>query len=199
MARLAVLVAIIILMSFTPLGFLPVGTLSLTLLPIPVAIGAIMFGPGTGAALGFLFGLMSFVRGAMGMDIGPILMSISPLLMFVSCVLPRLLAGYVGGFIFRLLARSGKTRLAAAVSGFSVALFNTILYLGSLMLLFWHTFVAPWAAGEGAKGTVTGIIGFVFGLYLLQALIEAALCAAVSGAVSEIMGRFFPMGSKKGG
>ena len=199
MARLAVLVAIVLIMSFTPLGFLPVGTLSLTLLPIPVAIGAIMFGPMAGAALGGLFGLMSFVRGVMGLDLGPILLSINPLLFFLSCVLPRVFEGAIGGIFYKGLQSILKQRIAATISGFFVAFFNTVLYLGGLILLFWSTFVAPWAVNEGADGTATGIVVFVFGLYLVQALIEAILCAAVSSAVSGIMERFFPLSSTKGG
>ncbi len=50
MAQTAILAAIIILMAFTPLGYLRVGALSITFLPIPVVVGAILISPATGAA-----------------------------------------------------------------------------------------------------------------------------------------------------
>ena len=40
MTRLAILAAILLLMAFTPLGYLKIGPFSMTLLMIPVAIGA---------------------------------------------------------------------------------------------------------------------------------------------------------------
>ena len=45
MALTAVLAALVLLMSFTPLGYLKVGFVSITFLTIPVAIGAMVVGP----------------------------------------------------------------------------------------------------------------------------------------------------------
>ena len=62
-ALYGILSAIIIIMSFTPLGFLKIPALAIeiTLLSIPVAIGAALLGPAGGLVCGTLFGLMSFV------------------------------------------------------------------------------------------------------------------------------------------
>ena len=49
MVELAMMIAIILLMSFTPLGYLRTPGLSITLLTIPVAVGAIILGPKGGA------------------------------------------------------------------------------------------------------------------------------------------------------
>ena len=134
----------------------------------------------------------------MGLDLGPVLLSISPVLMFVTCVFPRVIAGLLGGLVNSLLKPAGKPRLAGALSGFSVAFFNTVLLLGTMTLLFYNTFVAPWSVGEGAENTVMGVVLFIAGLYLLQAVVEAVLCALVSSTVSSIMERYFPMPSPKG-
>ena len=42
MSTLALLIAVVVVMSFTPLGYLVIGPLSMSLLTIPVAIGAIV-------------------------------------------------------------------------------------------------------------------------------------------------------------
>lgn len=193
MVRMAVLVAIIIIMSFTPLGFLPVGALSLTLLPIPVAVGAILYGPLAGASLGLLFGIMSFARALMGLDLGPVLLSISPFLTFLACVIPRILEGWLSGLIFRALYKIDRTRLVSfAVSGFTTAAFNTIFFMGGLMLLFWKSFVVGYAEGSGVSGGALTVILFIMGSVVVQAIIEAVICAVVSGAVSKIMIKYFP-------
>lgn len=45
LVRLALLSAIIVIMAFTPLGFLNIGPFAITFLTIPVIIGAITMGP----------------------------------------------------------------------------------------------------------------------------------------------------------
>ena len=54
--------AIIIIMAFTPLGYIPLGIINATIIQIPVIIGALFCGPKQGAFLGFLFGFTSFLK-----------------------------------------------------------------------------------------------------------------------------------------
>ena len=44
MAEIAILAALILIMAFTPIGYLRIGALSLTLLMIPVSVGAVVMG-----------------------------------------------------------------------------------------------------------------------------------------------------------
>ena len=53
MTQLALLLALLLILSYTPLGYLPVGPLVLSLLSVPVAIGAMLLGPLGGAVLGY--------------------------------------------------------------------------------------------------------------------------------------------------
>ncbi|MDI7883453.1 ECF transporter S component, partial [Salmonella enterica subsp. enterica serovar Anatum] len=55
----AIFLSIIILFSFTPLGFINLGFIKATLVHVPVIIGAIVLGPRIGAFLGLAFGLLS--------------------------------------------------------------------------------------------------------------------------------------------
>lgn len=55
MAQMAVLTAIILIMAFTPLGYLRTGGLEVSLITIPVVIGAMITGPAAGAVLGGIF------------------------------------------------------------------------------------------------------------------------------------------------
>lgn len=57
MVRTALLTAIILVMAFTPLEYFKTGGLSITLLPVPVIIGAIVMGPTTGTVLGLAYGI----------------------------------------------------------------------------------------------------------------------------------------------
>ena len=60
MVVFSMLLAIEVILSFTPIGFLRVGFLSITMLHIPVIICAMALGKRYGAALGFVMGFCSF-------------------------------------------------------------------------------------------------------------------------------------------
>ena len=66
-ALLGVLSALVIIMAFTPIGYLRVGVISISFLMIPVAIGSVARGPMGGAILGTVFGITSFAQ-CFGMD-----------------------------------------------------------------------------------------------------------------------------------
>ena len=59
---LAMLAGILLMMSFTPLGYLNIGPLAISLNMIPVAIGAVALGPTGGAVLGAVFGITSCLQ-----------------------------------------------------------------------------------------------------------------------------------------
>ena len=99
MAQTAILIAIIFMMAFTPIGYFRTAGLEISLITIPVVIGAMLIGPGAGALLGGLFGLTSFYQ-CFGMSpVGAMLLSIHPFYTFLVCVRTRLLMGRLTGFL----------------------------------------------------------------------------------------------------
>ncbi len=62
LVEMALLVAIILLMAFTPIGYIKTAGLEITLIVIPVAVGAVTLGPAAGAILGGVFGITSFIQ-----------------------------------------------------------------------------------------------------------------------------------------
>lgn len=140
MVQLALLTAIILLLAFTPIGFikLPAG-LSITIIGIPVIIGAITLGPEGGAILGTVFGLSSFAQ-AFGLEpFGTLLFSINPLGTFITCMIPRILMGWLTGLIFQGLKKVDKTKFVSyVITSLSGSLLNTILFMTSLMIFFYN-------------------------------------------------------------
>lgn len=180
LVMLALLAAILILMAFTPLGYLRVGPLSITFNTIPVAIGAIALGPLCGAALGCVFGLTSVMGGS---SLVMTLMSINPALAVIMCMVPRILEGLIAGFIGRGLS---KTRIAKPVSfgitGFMTAFLNTLLFMSALVLLFGRTeFVQEkWTALAPGANAIVFVCMFVG----VNAVIEMISTTVISAAVS---------------
>jgi len=195
MAQTAILSAIILVMTFTPLGYLRVGPVEITFLMIPVVIGAIAVGPGCGAVLGAVFGLSSFIQALQGSPFGFALLSINPFLTFVLCMVPRILIGVIAGYIFRALIKLDKTHIVSfGVAALSGALVNTILFVGALILFFGNSDYLR-QFGE----TPLAIIGT---LVTVNAAIEAGVCMVAGGAVAKALHaafskRLVPQGANK--
>ncbi len=131
----AMLAAIIVLMAFTPIGYLQVGIVKMTFIMIPVAVGAITLGEKSGAFLGLVFGITSFVQ-CFGLDFfGTTLMSINPIFTFIMCIIPRMLMGYLCGLIYKALAKV-KKGIAVVVASLSAPVINTVFFMGMLILFF---------------------------------------------------------------
>lgn len=182
LVEMALLVAIILIMAFTPLGYIQTGGLEITLIVVPIAVGAVTLGPGAGAILGAVFGITSFVR-CFGVNaFGAMLLSINPVFTFLVCVPTRILMGWLTGVIYRGLV---KTKLPSAASvtiaNLCCPLLNTTFFMGMFALLFYNTdFVQNLAAGLGTSNVFLFILAFVG----LNGTVEAVVCFVVGAAVS---------------
>ena len=181
MVELALISAIIIVMAMTPLGYLKTPFLSITLLTIPVAVGAIVLGPKEGAFLGGVFGATSFAQALTGAGMSAILLQTNPLGVLFLCFVPRILEGFLCGLIGVLMRRTKFKKAGFYIAGFSCPVLNTILFMGTFVALFYQTeYVQTLVTSLG----VDNPLAFVIALVGIQGLIEAILCGILSGTVS---------------
>ena len=61
LSMLGLLAAMEIVLTLTPLGFIPLGVTKATTLHIPVILGGVLMGPLAGGILGGVFGLLSVI------------------------------------------------------------------------------------------------------------------------------------------
>ena len=85
LTTLGILTAIILVMTFTPLGYIKTMGLEITLLHIPVILGAALTGPAGGMVLGAVFGFTSFFQCFGLSTFGTTLFSINPAGTFIVC------------------------------------------------------------------------------------------------------------------
>lgn len=177
-ALTAILAAIVILMAFTPLGYLRVGMVSITFLVIPVVIGGIVLGPVRGAFLGAVFGATSFIQ-CFGMDpFGTALFALNPIATAVACFAPRVLIGVVAGLLFPVLRRFGDAAafVCTAVAG---TLTNTVLFIGMVVAFFRTSYF-------GGSPFWTVFVGF----FSFNVALELAVGVAASSALSAVLTRY---------
>ncbi|MCL2839597.1 MAG: ECF transporter S component [Defluviitaleaceae bacterium] len=197
--------AIIFLLTFTPLGFLPTPFgISVTIVHIPVIIGAIILGPKYGAILGFMFGMASFIfastlsvmlsafiftplRPVPGTDSG------SPWALLVAFG-PRILVGIVAPLVYYGMKKILPAKLdtmSLAVAGIIGSATNTLLVLH----LMYFMFREPWSYGraaagvEGAQITYTFIAGMIFTGGIPEAIAAAIIVPAVCVALFAVSKR----------
>ena len=131
----AILTALIVLMAFTPIGYLQLGVVKMTFIMVPVAVGAITLGEKSGAFLGLVFGITSFMQ-CFGLDLfGTTLFGINPVYTFIMCIVPRVLMGYLCGVVYKLIARK-KKKFALVFASFLAPVLNTTFFMSLLFLFF---------------------------------------------------------------
>lgn len=178
MTQLAMLGAIIVLMAFTPLGYLKIGPLSITFLTIPVVIGAILMTPVDGAILGGIFGITSFAQ-CFGMDaFGTTLMSYNPLFCAIVCIIPRILIGLFAGLVNKKLDATNLNKTVSyAISAFVGALTNTVFFVGLLIILFKNS--------EALSALGESVLQIISVLVTTNSLVEALACVVLVAAISK--------------
>ena len=179
--RLSLLIALLVVMSFTPLGYLKVGFVAVSFLCLPIILGAILLGPLAATILGFAFGISSFIA-AFSDPLGTLLLGINPFLVFLTLVIPRILMGAGTGLIFKLFNAIKKTKSASSlITSISATLLNSILYIVFLWFIFGKALLSLAIYPIG-----TTIFSFVVSLVGFNTLLELIICGVFGFAVGRI-------------
>ncbi|MDR1230751.1 MAG: ECF transporter S component [Spirochaetaceae bacterium] len=135
-----VLSALVIVLGITGIGFINIPPVAITVMHVPVIIGAILEGPVVGFAIGLLFGIFSLIQTAIMP--GTEAAFLNPLI----SILPRLFIGPAAWLAYRAIsgkAASGtgaketprrpvREIIAIAIGAFAGTLTNTVLVLSAL-------------------------------------------------------------------
>lgn len=170
MTILAVMLAITIILDVTPLGAIPLGSISATILHIPTIITALIAGPVAGLIMGTLLGLVSLLH-ALTRPVTPLdPLFINPLV----SVLPRMFIGVVAYYVYvgiRTLFRkdrAGET-VSTLLAGAAGSLTNTALVFLMLYLVY--------------AQRVVEIVGAAFNVIILSVFTTNAIAEAVVSAI----------------
>ena len=188
MTLMAMLVAVLVVLAYVNIP-MPAG-LSITFNMIPVAVAAIAMGVPGGMLVGGAFGLISFLQcyGIFGVSgMGVALVTANPgfgfaCLMFVQRFVSRVMVGLIAALVWRALSRrKAPLYVAGAITGFSAAFFNTLFFMGLLVLLFGQTeFIQNQMAGRSVLAYLIASVG-------INAVVEMLVAALATGAVAAAL------------
>ncbi len=139
---LATLTALVVGLQFLS-NYVTFGSISITLALIPVAMGAILYGPIAGALLGAIMGVIIIVAPSTMAYFMPV----NPAATIILCILKTGLAGLVSGLLFKLFAfiakkqKSYKAKMGLFAAGIIIAalvvpIINTGLFIIGATLFF---------------------------------------------------------------
>lgn len=191
MAQIALLAAIMIVMAFTPLGYIPLPFMNATTMHIPVIVGACLLGPKAGGVLGGLFGITSVVKATIQPNITSFVFtpfySFSPefsgnWMSLIVAILPRILIGVVAGLVFQGLVKLIRNQtVSLAVAGVLGSMTNTIGVMGLIYLLFGEQY----AAAGGTDPSL--LLGVILGVVCTNGIVEAIIAGVLTAAVCRAL------------
>ena len=111
-------------------------------------------------------------------------MGINPFLTFLVCVPTRTLMGWLSGVIFQAVKKVDKTR--------TVAILNTIFFMGMLILCFWNA-EGFQAFVQANVGTGLSIGGFLIAMVGVNGAVEAPVACVAGGAISKAVSKAMKM------
>ncbi len=169
---IGVLTAVVVILQYMG-GFIKIGGLfSISLVLVPIVIGAALCGKRAGAWLGFVFSIMVFVTGD-----ATLFLTINPLGTIITVLVKGTLAGFLTGMIYQLIAK--HSRYLAVVAGAVVCpLVNTGIFLLGSRLFFYDT-ISQWAVAGGMSVGVYMLVGLVGLNFVLELLVNAILSPVI--------------------
>lgn len=175
MVGIALLMAMVVVMQFIGGMIPPVGGFTISLVLIPIVIGAAVYGAGAGALLGATFGIIVYINCITGADPGgAMVFQANPVLCFLVVMGKGILAGAAAGWVHRLFVRR-DAYIAMLLAAIVCPVVNTGTFIVS-MLLFFNEVLAVWAGGSPIVGYI--LTGLVLANFVPELLINVALSPA---------------------
>lgn len=189
LVELALLVALVVALQIVSALIPPIGGMvSITLTLIPVVVGGILLGKGSGAILGFTFGAIVLINCVIALDPGGnILWNANPAFTAIICFVKGIAAGFFPAWFYEMIkgngekASEGRRFAATVVAALSAPIINTGLFVCGMFLLFKDVLYA-WAGGTNVMVYVlVGLAGLNFTVeFLINTILSPAIVRITS-------------------
>ena len=175
MAGIALLMALVVVMQFVGGIIPPIGGFTISLVLIPIVLGAAVFGPGAGALLGATFGAVVYINCITGADPGgAMVFQANPILCFLVVMGKGILAGLASGAVYKLL-KNKNPYIAMLLAAIVCPVVNTGVFV-ACMLLFFIEVLASWAGGADIVGYI--LTGLILANFVPELIINVAFSPA---------------------
>ncbi len=168
--------AIVVVLQVLAVVIRPTGIFNISLVLVPIVVGAAMYGYKAGAWLGFVFGVVVLITDA------STFFALSIPGTVITVLLKGALAGLAAGLVYLLLEKVNLI-LAVAVAAIVCPVVNTGIFLLGCRVFFFDT-INAWAAASGyesaGKYMIIALVGVNF-------LIEMAINIVLSPTIVKLI------------
>ena len=184
LVQLALLTAVMMVLHFSGVAIPAFGT-KISLVLIPIALGAMLLGPAAGAFLGFVYGLTVYISlGVLHMDpFTGFLFDHNPIMTFLICTVKTTAAGLLGGLAYRALQKKNSL-LAVFVCAALVPTVNTGLFVLGCFLIY--NTISQIAASGGYSAVYFILIVCAGVNYLLELAVNMIFSPALERIVRSV-------------
>ena len=181
MVGIGLFTAIVMVLQFLG-GSIRFGVFSISLVLVPIVVGAAVYGWKAGSWLGFMFGVAVLLSGD-----AAAFMVVHPLGTVLTVLAKGSCCGLVAGFVYHLLAN--KNKFAAVIAAALICpVVNTGVFLIGCWLFFLET-VAEWGRALGYENVAAYMfLGLAGGNFLVE--------VAVNMLLSPVIVRLIAIGKK---
>lgn len=156
------------------------GTFSVSLVLVPIIVGAALCGPWISTWLGFVFGLTVLMSGD-----AALFLALNAPGAIITVLLKGSLCGLMAGLVFTVQKRL-NTYLAVVFAAFICPITNTGVFLLGCRLFFYDA-ISEWGAGAGFTSTAVYMIVGLVGLnFVFELVTNIILCPAIVRVVNAL-------------
>lgn len=179
MTGTALLMALVVVLQLLGAAIPPVGGFTISLVLIPIVLGAALYGPKTGALLGATFGVVVVIGCITGTDAGgAMVFQANPVLCILVVLGKGILAGLASGLVYAGLKRKNPV-LAMVFAAAVCPVVNTGTFI-LCMAAFFMEVLEVWAGGN--------VLGYILsGLMLCNFVPELIINLLFSAAGTRIL------------
>lgn len=186
LVQIALLTALMLLLQLA-LGSLRIGPVTLSFSLVPLVIATVFIGPGAGALLGLVSGVVTFVQVLTAADpFYTLLIATNPLLTALICISKTTLAGLLAGLCYRAICKVSKYRaLNVILPAVVCPVVNTGIFCIGMYFGFGSALQSSEVFGAAASA---GLVSFILiGLagvnFLYEVLSNVVVCPIVAKAL----------------
>ncbi len=168
----SVLMALVVIMQMLAQSIV-LGPFNVSLVLIPIVIGAALCGTGIGTALGFVSGIVILLTGQ-----AAAFLTVDPFGTIVTVLLKGALSGLAAGVVYKLLEKKNRY-VAVVAAAIACPVANTGIFILGCLVFFLDT-VAAWGEAVGYSSTFSYIfLGLVGGNFIFELLTDLILSPVV--------------------
>lgn len=161
---IGLLTAIVVVLQLLG-SFIRFGTFSISLVLIPIVVGAALYGIGAGAWLGIVFGVVVLLQPDTSLFLG-----INVFGTVLTVLLKGGLAGALSGLVYKLISKKNKT-IGVIASAVTCPIVNTGIFLLGCRLFFFDWILENAGGANAFVFMITAFVGLNFVLELATNLV----------------------------